>query len=37
MIATDYSTYEEYVASNARKGFQVIPKSLWDALKSEDV
>lgn len=37
MIATDYNTYGEYVAAKARKGLQVIPKSLWDALKLEDV
>jgi len=39
MITTEYNTYEEYAAANARKGLQVIPKSLWNDLKSceEDV
>lgn len=37
MIATDYNTYEEYLAANARKGLQVIPESLWKALKEDTV
>lgn len=32
----NYQTYEEYCKANAIQGFQVIPQSLWNALKSDD-
>ena len=33
MIATDYKTYQLYCLAKAAKGYQVIPESLWNALK----
>lgn len=32
----NYQTYEDYCKANSIQGFQVIPRSLWDALNSDD-
>lgn len=33
MKATEFDTYGEYASARAREGLQVIPSSLWKALK----
>jgi len=35
MLATNYPTYQAYCLANAAKGYQVIPQSLWNALKED--
>jgi hypothetical protein len=32
-MAIDFETYKDYCANRSAKGLQVIPKSLWNALK----
>ena len=34
-IATDFCTYQEYAVTRRSEGFQVISRSLFDALKVE--
>jgi len=37
MLAWKHDTYAAYCAYNSARGYQVIPQTLWDALKkSED-
>jgi hypothetical protein len=36
MLAVAHNTYRDYCVYNAARGLQVIPESLWNALK-EDV
>lgn len=31
----NYQTYEDYCKANTAQGFQVIPRSLWNALKED--
>ena len=35
MTATDYKTYKDYCNVRQAQGLQVIPETLWDALKQE--
>lgn len=35
MLAVAHCTYRDYCAYNAARGLQVIPESLWNALKEE--
>ena len=34
-MAIDFETYKDYCADRATKGLQVIPESLWNALKGD--
>lgn len=34
MLAVAHKTYRDYCNYNASLGYQVIPESLWDALKA---
>ena len=35
MLATAHNTYCDYCAYNAARGLQVIPETLWNALKED--
>tara|TARA_R100001369_G_C3228726_1_gene151693 strand:+ start:448 stop:579 length:132 start_codon:yes stop_codon:yes gene_type:complete len=35
MLASQYNTYQDYCKAKTIEGFQVIPKTLWEALKQE--
>ncbi len=35
MLATAHNTYRDYCAYNAVRGLQVIPETLWNALKED--
>lgn len=33
MLAWEHKSYEAYCAYNAKLGYQVIPRTLWNTLK----
>lgn len=35
MLAVDHATYEDYYAYNAKLGYQVMRRALWNVLKAE--
>jgi hypothetical protein len=37
MIASKYNTYAEYCNAKTIMGYQVIPESLWNTLKQQDM
>ncbi len=36
MTAVEYNTYNEYAKDRIKQGFQVLPKLLWTAIKTNN-
>ena len=36
MTAVEYDTYSEYTAARIKQGYQVLPKILWTAIKTNN-